>query len=442
MEEKQDPPNHAEPPHPADVVDIQRPPELSVVQDNPQDFGLLKLGNGFASACEVLRHPGLRRLALGTSDPLRFDAMHSIVFLGAEEASEHLPIIMRENCERWVRFGSGDKRQALRVSKENAIDAIEIVARENSFHPLRDYLEGLGKQPEATGAIEEMGVKCLGLAAPLERTLLRRWAIGAVARAISPGCKNDTVLVLVGPQGHRKSTFFQTVAGDWFSDTPMNLEHKDSLQQLHESWICEWQELFATHRKSIELVRSFITSRIDSFREPYQRRVVRHPRTSVVVATTNSTAFLNDPDGHRRWWPISIPKPIDIDQVEGLRDAFWNEAMHLYALGHLHHLEEDAPELGQLDFQHDSFREVDTWEEPISEFLGNAWEKPITLRRVLHEALSLRPLDMTKAAEARAAAVMKTLGWEKGKRRLVDGERIVPWLKPMEPTPSEPARML
>lgn len=51
------------------------------------------------------------------------------------------------------------------------------------------------------------------------RAVIRKTLAAATARIYEPGTKFDSVLILNGPQGIGKSTFFTKLAGKWFSDS-------------------------------------------------------------------------------------------------------------------------------------------------------------------------------------------------------------------------------
>ena len=87
------------------------------------------------------------------------------------------------------------------LNHEKALrDAIRIVANENRYHPIRDYLNGL--QWDGTERIAHVLHHFLG-AAEDEYTCeaMKIFLLGAIKRVFQPGCKFETMLCLVGGQG-------------------------------------------------------------------------------------------------------------------------------------------------------------------------------------------------------------------------------------------------
>ena len=87
------------------------------------------------------------------------------------------------------------------ISSEKKIEsAIRIVANENRYHPIRDYLNGL--QWDGTERIAHVLHHFLG-AAEDEYTCeaMKIFLLGAIKRVFQPGCKFGTMLCLVGGQG-------------------------------------------------------------------------------------------------------------------------------------------------------------------------------------------------------------------------------------------------
>ena len=98
------------------------------------------------------------------------------------------------------------------ISSEKKIEsAIRIVANENRYHPIRDYLNSL--KWDGTERIPHVLYHFLG-AAEDEYTCeaMKIFLLGAIKRVFQPGCKFETMLCLVGGQGAGKSTFFQLLA--------------------------------------------------------------------------------------------------------------------------------------------------------------------------------------------------------------------------------------
>ena len=87
------------------------------------------------------------------------------------------------------------------ISSEKKIEsAIRIVANENRYHPIRDYLNSL--KWDGTERIAHVLHHFLG-AAEDEYTCeaMKIFLLGAIKRVFQPGCKFETMLCLVGGQG-------------------------------------------------------------------------------------------------------------------------------------------------------------------------------------------------------------------------------------------------
>lgn len=91
------------------------------------------------------------------------------------------------------------------------------------------------------------------------RTVTRKALIGAAARILSPGCKHDHMLVLIGPQGCRKSTTLKKLGKEWFSDSLYTMSGKDAYEQLQGFWIIELSEMAATRKAEVEQIKQFVS---------------------------------------------------------------------------------------------------------------------------------------------------------------------------------------
>ena len=235
-------------------------------------------------------------------------------------------------------------RQNKRVSKDVAFDVVVQVARQNEYNPVTDYLDHVSKNV-APAYIDRLATTYLRpedahLSEPtLYDEMLKKTLIAAVARAYDEGCKFDNACVIIGDQGARKSTFWSVLGGEFFSDALRDINGKDSLQVLANSWIMEWAELEAiTNKKMAGDIKSFLSQSTDVYRVPYGKVAEKFKRRGIIVGTSNKTdGFLVDETGNRRFWCIktsrSILDPIDCEGLLEERDAIWSAACSLYDHG-------------------------------------------------------------------------------------------------------------
>lgn len=304
--------------------------------------------------------------------------------------------------------------------------ASQTVAEEHRVHPVREYLRGLTwDKVERVASVARV---ILGAEDPLASLMVSRWMVSCVARAMRPGCKVDTALVLVGPQGARKSTFFHAIAGEWFTDTHVDLSSKDAFLQLAGAWIVEWGEVErVTGRRGADEIKSFLSSRVDRFRPPYGRTIVEVPRTCVVVGSTNQSTFLDDETGSRRFWCVRVPGAVNIDQLRAWRDQLWAEARAAFDAGEPWWLTSDEELARELDAE--AHTVDDSWETRLG-----AWALRkaggFTADEILFGALGIESRDQSRGAAMRMGRALRRLGWERRKGRPVrEGKSLPPaWL--------------
>lgn len=228
--------------------------------------------------------------------------------------------------------------------------ALTTVANKRRFHPIEDYLQEL---PEWDGQerVERLLVDYLGADDTVfNREAIRKVLLAAIARIYHPGIKFDYMLVLNGPQGIGKSTFFGRLFKGFLSDslTMLDMRDKTGSEKLQGYWALEVAEMAGMRKADIECVKSFISRQEDIYRPAYGRVVEKHPRRCVIVGSTNSsTGFLRDISGNRRFWPVKCKggklKPWNLEAEE--LDQVWAEAMAAYNNGESLLLSKEAEEL-------------------------------------------------------------------------------------------------
>lgn len=195
------------------------------------------------------------------------------------------------------------------TSEKKIIDAADLAAHQNSYHPVRDYLNSLAW--DGTGRIRYCLHHFLGAEAD-EYTFqaLRLFLLGAIHRAFHPGCKFEVMLCLVGGQGAGKSTFFRLLAGkdEWFSDDLRKLDDENVYRKLQGHWIIEMSEMIATaNAKSIEEIKSFLSRQKEVYKIPYETHPADRLRQCVFGGTSNAMDFLPlDRSGNRRFLPVQV----------------------------------------------------------------------------------------------------------------------------------------
>lgn len=213
---------------------------------------------------------------------------------------------------------------------------LAVTSAERLYHPIKDYLATL--KWDGVPRLDTLLVDYLGAEdTPYVRAVTRKTLVAAIARIYRPGIKFDSILVLNGEQGLGKSTLFAILGKQWFSDSLSISDMKDKTapEKLQGYWILEISELNGIKKVDVEVVKSFITRTDDKYRQAYGVSVESHPRSCIIVGTTNSDGgFLRDITGNRRFWPVTVTghgkhHPWDLTDA----DQIWAEAIEYYNRG-------------------------------------------------------------------------------------------------------------
>lgn len=306
----------------------------------------------------------------------------------------------------------------LRVKSAMVLEAVNSVAHDNAFHPVREYLDGL--MWDGTLRLEHWLHQRLGVAdSEYSRKVAKRWPLSAVARVFEPGCKADSVLILEGIQGAGKSTSMAVLGGLWFMDTPFNLGDKDGYQAIRGKWIVELGELDAFNKAESTRAKQFFSASVDTYRESYGRRVLDVPRQCVFVGTTNQDEYLKDDTGNRRYWPVMCTK-VDLDGLRADRDQLWAEAVACYRAGHVWWVEREESEV--FAAEQDQRYQADMWEEPIIKYLVSAGSgESVTGAQILEKALNIDPSHWGKPEQMRVGKIMHRLKWPRRRQGSAHG---------------------
>jgi predicted P-loop ATPase len=319
------------------------------------------------------------------------------------------------------------ERQRLAVGADVCRIALDTVARTVRIDGVRDEL--LRLVWDGIPRLDRWLVDYAGAEdTPYVRAVGAKFAISMVARALDPGCKVDTTLILEGAQGIGKSTLLRALASSaHFADDLPDLSNKDARDYLRGPWLIEVKELQAFDRKETNAIKAFVDQRVDRFRPAYGAKTIEVPRRCVFAGTTNAETYLRDTTGNRRYWPVATAwcDPVGLAVTRG---ALLAEAVARYRAGEPWWL--DEAQEGAAEREQEARQEEDSWEDAIVTALAegqkkrfamgdpNAWAiepgvQQVTVGEVLEHVLGIPAGQRNRAHEMRVAAVLKKMGWQR-----------------------------
>lgn len=295
----------------------------------------------------------VRRLYPG----LRLNVLNQTMEYGPQANPQPVP----DPSTTYVRISKGRDEV---FPKHVVNDVMQVEATEKRYNPVIAYLEHCSGNCDPDPGFNTLGTELLGLSEdddenpvlPCGRRLgdvaISRALIGAVARALDPGCPMDWMPILLGHQNLGKSTFFRYLAPphqrDWVSTLQIGLNTlKEKPHRLHCGWIVVLDEVERYFKRQfVEELKNLVSAPIDVSARKY-REQEQFPRNFILVAAGNGRDFFKDPTGNRRFIPIvckgKVPSKenrksliIDLDALKERRDAIWAAAYQAYHNGEAH----------------------------------------------------------------------------------------------------------
>lgn len=324
------------------------------------------------------------------------------------------------------------------ISGERKIlDGLTVTVMANSYHPVRDYLDGLewdGVERLDTLLIDMFGADDT----PYMRAVTRKAFTAAVARIYNPGIKYDYMVLILGEQGVGKSSLLKAMGGEWFSDSVTSVSDNKALEGIQGAWLIEMGELAGLRRAEVESVKHFVSKTEDRFRVAYGKRLEYFPRTCVFFGTSNEDDPLRDATGNRRFWVVDCKGRVGRpDWIEYISDkanisALWAEAKERYRDGEKLYLEAeleaDAREIQDSHLEKDDragligeylYRKLPKdWDslEPFSRRMwlreseneGTVTRRVVCVLEIWTECLGKNPEDITRRDSFEIGRVLKT----------------------------------
>ena len=305
--------------------------------------------------------------------------------------------------------------------------AVQNAATQNTYDPLVDYLSGLvwDETPRLTEWLHR------GFGAEetsLNGSIAFMFLIAAVRRACFRQYKFDSMLVLEGEKGIKKSSGIRELFGnDYFLEGIPDIRRDNSTQILAGMWGVEIPEGKGFLCADAGSQKEFLSKVDDTYRKPYAHFPVTVTRSVVFIMTINDTEYMIDGAGDRRFWPVrcGVSGMPDIDWIRDNRDQIWAEA-YLYAMerdetGKLKYKTymEDAEMAVLTDAQEDR-QASDPWVGILSAYFSvepGLHERETTPIRIARDVLGIPADRQDRSTQIKIGQAMKELGWVKTRRR-------------------------
>lgn len=331
-------------------------------------------------------------------------------------------------CRIWF-----SRKWDIEAGEEELFKIMRVVAQEFSFHPIRDYLNGLkwdGKERldnwlSTYMMAEEDGKK------EYVQAVARKTLVGAVARIMNPGCEFQNMLVLEGLQGKGKSSVVKILGDPWAPATYINPGNKDTINNLQKCWIVEMAEMIPTTKDKIEEFKDFISKPEDRARLAFERKAETYKRQCIFIGTTNQNTYLQDETGNRRFWPVKI-NGLNRKALRKDRDQLWAEAVVRYKDNEPLYLENKAIEKMAIEVQ-SSRVSIDAWENRVREIVEIMKDEPfIMIEKVYAEIQGWGDAsgisNFSIPDQKRVGKILRLMGYYCA-RKWVKGKKLSIWIK-------------
>lgn len=216
-------------------------------------------------------------------------------------------------------------------------ETIQETLNNNEYHPIIDYLNNVvwdGVERLETFLIDYYNAEDT----KLNRVYFKRWMIALIKRIMIPGSKFDSMLILSGEQGKKKTSLFNWLGTinniTYYAEVPDNLKDMNSLIYASLGKIIMTFDDFddICNKGDLGKVKSFITIQDRTAALKWQHDKP-YPVTYVLAATTNQYNILVDDAtfDERRFWVVKVnPKTSIFDIPDDIKEQLYAEAYYLY----------------------------------------------------------------------------------------------------------------
>lgn len=302
-----------------------------------------------------------------------------------------------------------DERWGMLTSPAALPKIVSEVANRTIRNPVTEWLDSLVWDGQSR---LDTWLSDLGAADEPLLSSVGRWFIMQACARAAGGTKADYAIVLEGATGIRKSSLLRVLfggpTGAWFSDDLSGIGTKDASERIQGKWLIELAELASVKRSDQETLKGFLTRLDDRHRPAYGLNARDFARRCVFAGTTNDYTYVTDLTGARRFWPVRMTRPIDLDLARSMRDQLFAEGLMAVRRGDRY-----WPVDGELDVlaQVVERRRIrDSWEDAIEDWAIKSYQGgPLSSHYLLSCVLGVD--RATRSDDLRLAQVVQRLGF-------------------------------
>lgn len=316
-------------------------------------------------------------------------------------------------------------RYKVNISEPIMEGGVRMAAMREKFNPFLRYLESLDwdkTERLETWLIDTAGVKD----SIYNRAVSKKMLMCVAARSLKPGCKVDTIPILMGTQGQFKSTMLEELCPKFYSNPRIDLRDKDCEQNLKGAVIVELQE-GAKLLKKVDELKAFASTKVAKFRGSFAKSATDWPRTCVIFLTLNpEDEILYDTTGNRRFWPVDIRGKINIEALKKMRDQLWAEVFYRVKQKEKWWLTDEEEELQKYETA--KLVVQDPWKAIIVDYLYQGSGKDLEyvgVGHIVEEVIQVETSNSNKSHTMKVGSILKQIGWVR--KRLTEGDRR-PWV--------------
>ena len=258
------------------------------------------------------------------------------VFNPFKEYLKSLPQITQTSTDNGSDETESCKPVALQ--QQNLCKSVQSVGEKN--HPSvgeknhssvggRDYIRELAQTVRVKGGEQEQ---------MLWHLYLKKWLVGMVASWISDDVVNNVILVLIGEQGAYKTTWFNYLLPPplkqyFYTKTNANRMSKDDILTLAQYALVCCEELDTMRPAELNQLKAAVTMPSIDERAAYAHYHEHRKHIASFCGTGNSTQFLSDPTGNRRWLPFEVESIVSPRDHPFHYEGIYAQALALFKSG-------------------------------------------------------------------------------------------------------------